>query len=61
MNAQISQTEKTQGPFIMYERVLFIRGKSQEIDRKMQENVACKPVSAFGRSRVGSHVCKWLI
>ncbi len=27
MNAQIGQTEKPQGAFIMYENVLFIRGK----------------------------------
>ncbi len=27
MNAQIGQTEKTQGPFIMYEHVLLIRGE----------------------------------
>ncbi len=32
MNAQIGQTEKIQGAFIMYENVLFIRGESQEMD-----------------------------
>ncbi len=29
MDAQIGQTEKTQGDFIMYEHVLFIRGKKK--------------------------------
>ncbi len=32
VNAQIGQTEKTQGPFIVYANVLFIRGESQEIN-----------------------------
>ncbi len=27
VNAQIGQMEKTQGPFIVYEHVLFIRGE----------------------------------
>ncbi len=45
MNAQIGQTENTQGAFIVYENVLFIRGKV----KKLTENtgkVACKPESA---------------
>ncbi len=53
MNAQIGQTEKTQGTFIVYENVLFIRGKSQEIDWKTQEKVACKHMSAVGKSGDG--------
>ncbi len=32
MNVQSGQMEKTQGPFIVYDNVLFIRGESQEID-----------------------------
>ncbi len=47
MDAQISQTEKTQGDFIMYEHV-FIRGKSQKLTEMQEEKVACKPVSAVG-------------
>ncbi len=35
MNAQIGQTEKTQGDFIVYENVLFIKG---EKSRKWLKN-----------------------
>ncbi len=34
MNAQINQTEKTQGAFIGYENVLFIRGKAKKLTEK---------------------------
>ncbi len=37
MNAQIGQTEKPQGPFIMYENVLFIRGKGWGKVKKLTE------------------------
>ncbi len=51
MNAQIDQTEKTQGAFIVYENVLFIRGKVKKLTEKTQEKVACKPASAVDWSR----------
>ncbi len=34
MNAQIGQTENTQGAFIVYENVLFIRGKVKKLTEK---------------------------
>ncbi len=34
MNAPIDQTEKTQGAFIVYENVLFIRGKVKKLTEK---------------------------
>ncbi len=34
MNAQIDQTEKIRGAFIMYENVLFIRGKVKKVTEK---------------------------
>ncbi len=37
MNAQIGQTEKTQGAFIMYENVLFIRGKLKKLTEKRRK------------------------
>ncbi len=35
MNAQIDQTEKTQGAFIVYENVLFIREKLKKLTEKI--------------------------
>ncbi len=49
MNAQIGQTEKTQGTFIVYEHFVHKGGKV----KKLTEKVACKPASAVGRRRVG--------
>ncbi len=47
MDAQIGQTEKPQGVFIVYENLLFIRGEiGKARDWKMQEKVACKPASS---------------
>ncbi len=37
MNSQIGQTEKTQGAFIMYENVLFIRGKVKKLTEKRRK------------------------
>ncbi len=37
MNAQINQTEKTQRAFIVYENVLFIRGKVKKLTEKRWE------------------------
>ncbi len=37
MNAQIDQIEKTQGAFIMYENVLFIRGKVKKLTEKRRK------------------------
>ncbi len=51
MNAQIDQTEKTQGAFIVYENVLFIRGKVKKLTKKTQEKMVCKSASAVNRSR----------
>ncbi len=51
MNAQIGKMEKTQGPFIVYEHVLFIREeKSRNWLKIKQEQVGCKSASAVGRS-----------
>ncbi len=61
MNAQIGQTEKTQA-FIVYENVLFIRGKIKNLTEKFRKKVACKPASAVDRSRSdNARVGKWLI
>ncbi len=37
MNVQIDQTEKTQGAFIGYEKVLFIRGKVKKLTEKCRK------------------------
>ncbi len=37
MDAQIGQTEKTQGDFIMYEHVVFIRGKVKKLTEKCRK------------------------
>ncbi len=53
MDAQISQTEKTQGAFIVHENVMFIWGGKV---KKLTEKVGCKPASAVGRSE-SDNVC----
>ncbi len=50
MNAQIDQTKKTQGAFIAYENVFFIRGK-------VKEKVACKPAVVRSRSPTAMTSC----
>ncbi len=37
MNAQIDQTEKTQGAIIVYENVLFLRGKVKKLTEKRRK------------------------
>ncbi len=48
--------------FIVYENVLFIRGKVKKLREKRRKKVACKLASAVDRSRSdNARACKWLI